>query len=141
MRAFSKLRSSRGLPKVPTVYLIVSMRSDVSAARVRPPVITNGRTKSCAVPRGGSSSVIDRLSLEHVLLQLRDERRTERGTDPIDEQRHLIPHRADVAAAIGHDTECAAVRHRGHEEVSLSHRDDHLLEAPECEAPRCTLGQ
>src|SRR5437773_1919989 len=105
-------RSSRGLP---TVCTIVSMRSDVSAARVRPPVITNGRTKSCGVPRGGSSWVIERLSLEHVLLQLRDERRTECGADSIDEQRHLIPDRADITAAIRHDTERAAVRYRRHE--------------------------
>src|SRR5690349_13712608 len=110
------------------------MRSDSSVARVRPPVMTNGRTKSCAVALGGSSSLMLRLSLEHAFLQLGDERRTERRTDALDEQRHLIADRADVATPLRDDAERAAVGDRRHEEVALLHGDDDLFELTERKA-------
>src|SRR4051794_17915670 len=131
MRAISKLRSSRGRP---TVCTIVSILSDESAARVRPPVMTKGRTKSCVVASGGSSSFMlahsrraapgrsgparcsagypppYACSLKDAFLQLCDERRTERRAHPFDEQCHLVANGADVATTVGDNSEGAAIR-------------------------------
>src|SRR5262245_40557498 len=137
VRQSCKMRpaSNAASPALALVCTSVSMRS-VSAARVRPPVITNGRTRSLmATYLNGARSP------EHGLFQLGHERRREHRTGTLHEQTDLVADTPDVATATGEHAEPAAVGHRRHEQEPALQGDDHLVEAAEAEAPRGAVAE